>query len=350
MASTSLSLVTRVVVVCMTAATIASAQPAPDRGSPPRPPTAEEEARLARADDLYRQGNELVKAGNFVQAHARYREAFSLKESFDIAGNLADMEYELGKFRDAAEHAAYSLKIFPPNGKARAKERTIEILAKAKKQVCTVRVSSNVAGADVSIDGHKVGKTPLDVDLFTEPGERTFRVVALGYKEVTHPRTCAKGADVDVPFTLEALPGIVPTAFASGAPSSSSAPPVPSASTVPPEPRPAWPAIVLGGVAAVGVGAGIGLTVAGAGENSDAIDTFRTCGRSAACEEEAQSSVDTANVLQGVGIAGFAIGAASLTGMIIYLALPSSGPDRAALRLVPFAGPGAQGLSVGGRF
>lgn len=317
------------------------AQPTPAR------PTAEEEAKLARADDLYRRANELVKAMSFAEAHALYVEAFALKRSFDIAGNLADMENELGKFRDAAEHAAYSLRIFPPNGKARAKTRTVEVLERAKKEVCTVRVTASVPGTDVFVDGQKVGRAPMGFEIYAEPGERTFRGVAAGHQEVGVTRACAKGEVIDVALDLAPLPGAVSTVPTTNVPLP---PVVPPGTASPDASKPIWPAVLLGGVAVVGVGVGIGLTVHAADENADAVSTFRSCGRLAVCEEAAQGSVDAANVLQGVAIAGFAIGAASLTGMVLYLAIPDATSQRSALHVVPSVGPTTQGLSVGGRF
>ena len=87
-----------------------------------------------------------------------------------------------------------------------------------------------------------------------------------------------------------------------------------------------------------------------ASKNADAVDTFRRCGRTRACEEDAQDGVDQANVVQGLGIASFAVGAAALTGMIVYLVMPGTSVDGSAIHIAPFAGPTAQGLSMGGRF
>ena len=42
----------------------------------------------ARADELARQGIELGKKHKWIEAEVLFREAWSVKQSFDIAGNL----------------------------------------------------------------------------------------------------------------------------------------------------------------------------------------------------------------------------------------------------------------------
>src|SRR6478735_656018 len=57
-----------------------------------------------RANQLFKKGKVAFNAGKYNDALRIYTEAWSLKQSPDIAANLAQTESELGQHRDAAEH------------------------------------------------------------------------------------------------------------------------------------------------------------------------------------------------------------------------------------------------------
>src|SRR4051794_17070681 len=73
---------------------------AADPGSAP----AVDKAASDRADELMRKGNALGNKDQWGEAEPLFREAWSLKQSYDIGGNLGIAEATLGKSRDAAEH------------------------------------------------------------------------------------------------------------------------------------------------------------------------------------------------------------------------------------------------------
>src|SRR6185436_6743274 len=62
-----------------------------------------------RASQLFKKGKAAYDSRKFEDALRIYMEAWSLKQSPDIAANLAATETELGKHRDAAEHFAFAL-------------------------------------------------------------------------------------------------------------------------------------------------------------------------------------------------------------------------------------------------
>ena len=102
-----------------------------------------------RADALYKQGNEAFKKGDLEAARTAYREAYALRQSFDIAGNLGAVEFQLGAYRDAAEHLAASLRAAPVNGSPESKAKMAKLLADAKARVATLVVTTSEPGADV---------------------------------------------------------------------------------------------------------------------------------------------------------------------------------------------------------
>src|SRR5688572_14876877 len=109
-----------------TSGVVATAQPASDSGQ--------------RATELYKKGNELYDKSKWAEAETMYRAAFELRQSFEIAGNLGDVEMIQGKPRDAAEHLAFALREFPPSGKPPQKEALQKRLREATNMIGTVHI------------------------------------------------------------------------------------------------------------------------------------------------------------------------------------------------------------------
>ncbi len=149
---------------------VAAAQPAPaptEQSAPKAPNSADP------ADELFAQGNEAFDKGALDTAYDLYQKAWALKRTFDIAGNLGQVELKLGRFRDAAEHLDFTIRLFPPTGKAAPREAIRRALMAARKEVGALTVTVNVQGASVLIDGKSVGLSPFEAPIFVDPGKRT---------------------------------------------------------------------------------------------------------------------------------------------------------------------------------
>jgi hypothetical protein len=274
-----------------------------------------------------------------------------LKQSVEIAANLAVAETKLGKHRDAATHLAFALRTFPVKEDPKKKERIEALLADAKTHVAELTIEVE-DGATIRVDGEAVGVSPLGTPIYIEPGDRSIEAENGARARGARRLTLAAGQSQRLRLILVAAPGSA-TASASATgmptaqPSASS-----SASSMPPsEARAAWPAIALGSVAAIGIGVGVGTTVAGVGSTGD-VEGTPCLGAPETCPAVLSDAVDKRNMLVGVGAVGFSVGAAALAGMIVYLVWPEpDGSNRAsAVRVTPWAARGGGGLSVGGSF
>ena len=125
------------------------------------------------------------------------------KQSYDIAGNLGDVELTLGKPRDAAEHLEYSYRNWP-TGKQEARQRTLERLSQAKKLVGALEISVNVDGAEITVNDTSAGRAPLNHDVFVEAGAVSISVTAPGYATETKTVPVAKGESRKVAIELTA--------------------------------------------------------------------------------------------------------------------------------------------------
>ncbi len=183
------------------------AAPAPPPPPAPAPDAAQAEldTKAAEAQRLYREGNEAVDAGQLDQARVKYLQAYSLRPSFDIAGNLGAVELVLGRYRDAAEHLEFSLRHAPVHGDAALRAKTEQLLSRARKRIGSIAVSVDVEAATVSLDDRSVGTSPLGGMLFVEPGAHRLSASKPGYHEVAEPFEIAAGQNQMIALRLRPI-------------------------------------------------------------------------------------------------------------------------------------------------
>jgi len=243
-----------------------------------------------------------------------------------------------------------------------AKERFDKMRAK----VALIIVTPTPADAEVRVDGKVVGSGPQRV--FAEPGAHVFEVAKGGpaaKKAIEVVAGDEKALSLSAPASEPAGGaggtgavgagaaggggGVGGTGAAGGGGGAGGAEETPG--------KQIWPTILLGSVAAAGLGVGIGLTVASQGKYGDAEDIAGGCmGNGPACPvEDGQALVDDADTFQNAGIAGFAVAGAAAIGMIVYLIVPTATDsntkaDAARIKLVPVIGPDTAGFTFSTSF
>jgi len=145
-------------------------------GPPASRPAASFPAKepLAEARRLFSEGIALRRAGDLEGALSRFRRAHVLHPSYKTHLNLATVLFELGQLEEAgalyerffAEGAAQS----PMAITAAARRRYQQLL----RRVARVELTCDEARARVLVDGHEVGRTPLDTALYLLPGEHVL--------------------------------------------------------------------------------------------------------------------------------------------------------------------------------
>jgi hypothetical protein len=129
----------------------------------------------AQAIEMYQQANALYLDQKFAEAYILYKAAWSLRPNYKLAGNLGNCEYDLRKYRDAAEHLAFALRENPEQGIAATKTFFAERLADATRYVGTLEVSvDNAAIADLFVDNEYVGKLPRAYPIYVSPGSHVI--------------------------------------------------------------------------------------------------------------------------------------------------------------------------------
>jgi hypothetical protein len=163
-------------------------------------PASEDAA--SRADALFKAANDDLAKQKWAEAEAKLLAAFALNRSYDIAANLGNTQYRLGKYRDAAEHLAFAVRSWPVIGKREQREFSAKRLADVRKLVASVTVRVSLPGAKVLIDGKEVGLSPLAAEVFVEPGRRTIEAKLEGHEPATSVLEPAAGSAHEVSLNL----------------------------------------------------------------------------------------------------------------------------------------------------
>jgi hypothetical protein len=261
--------------------------------------------------------------------------AWGAKKHAQIASLLGICESALDMHRDAAEHLAFAIEQGEDKHPDRGKDVTAAF-AKSRSKIGTLKLDSNAQGADVRKDGAVIAQTP--VTLFFDPGNFVLEITKQGYQpqKVTIELSPGKEEVVKAELAMLKQDG-AGAGGAGGAGGGVEKPPV--------EEKPIWPYGVLGGVGALGLGLGIGFTVASVGKATEAEDL--ACA-DAACIAEGDDLYSDANLFRGLGIGGFALLGVSAVGMIVYAVVPGPQAD-ATVSIRPWS-PGLAGLGVQGTF
>jgi tetratricopeptide (TPR) repeat protein len=125
----------------------------------------------SRAIEMYQQANTLYLNQKYDEAYVLYKAAWALRPNYKVAGNLGNCEYDLRRYRDAAEHLAFALRENPEQGIDATRAYFAERQADAKRYIATLQIDVDNAGsADVYVDSQYIGKAPLGHPIYVDPG------------------------------------------------------------------------------------------------------------------------------------------------------------------------------------
>jgi hypothetical protein len=153
------------------AESVAHAQGAP--AATPTDPVTE------AARQKYQEGVRDFEAGKYEDARSAFLQAYALKRVPAVLLNLGQSEIKAGHYEDGGNH----LQQFIRDHKAATPDQVTAAqngIAEAKKKTGYVVIIVNAVGADVSIDGTAIGKSPLLDPYFIKPGKHVVYASAQG--------------------------------------------------------------------------------------------------------------------------------------------------------------------------
>ena len=122
-----------------------------------------------RAQALLNEGADLYDRGNFIEALGRFQSAYAAYPSPKLWFNIGQAQRDLGRHVEAMEAFEHFL--------SEAKDAPIGTVGEAHRSVSELRsklghitISCATRGALVSVDGRRVGTTPLPAPLWLAPG------------------------------------------------------------------------------------------------------------------------------------------------------------------------------------
>jgi hypothetical protein len=162
------------------------AQPAGPESPPPSaqasaaPPPPPEDPRLAEARQLFRQGNELRRAGDCQGALELYRRSRAVLPSVPNTWNGAVCLQTLGRFDEALDTYEQLLTEFNDKLTEADRAEIRSTLAQLRNRMGGLDLMANVEGS-VVVDGRMRGKLPLTGPLSLLPGRHLVQVLREGY-------------------------------------------------------------------------------------------------------------------------------------------------------------------------
>jgi tetratricopeptide (TPR) repeat protein len=226
-------------------------------------------AETARATELFKSGKAAFARGDMVEAERLFSQALAIRQSSDIAANLAQSQLEQQKYRLAAQHFSWALANLLPSA-TDAQRKAVETgLARARTEVAILRLEIKPDGADVLVGAQAVGKAPIVGGVYVEPGEVIVSVRHEGFTAMDKRVLAGKGTEQAVEIVLNrkevAAPPATSAPLARSMAPDISAPPADRS-----EPKSLVPAFVASGVAVAGGVVGLVFTLNANGKEDEA--------------------------------------------------------------------------------
>jgi hypothetical protein len=301
-------------------------------------------APVRAADDteaLISRGIELREQGKDDQALEVFRKADAAAPSPRTKAQVGLAEQALGIWVAAEAHVEAALAAKEDAWIERYRAPLASALAIIKKHVGSLEVRGGVPGADVLIDGAKIGTLPMRAPWRVEVGRRAIEVRAAGYY------TASRATDIVASSTTRETFDLVRDEGAADPPHPAGTPPV-----VVESPRTGSVQRTMGWIFVGTGGAALVVGVVGLVARQSAVSAYND---DAACPgmgepvqpPQCNDRISSANTWRTVSVASF-IGGGVLTvgGAVLVLTAPSPAPASARVA----CGPMGVGLACAGRF
>jgi PEGA domain-containing protein len=174
--------------------------PAADKGADKPAPD-----QVKKARDLWYRGVDAFRAGNYEEARIAFAECYQIMPKSDVLRNLSISEIQSGHYVSAARHLTQLLAA--PQGElpTTVREEATNRLSQAEAQIGQLKINVDVAGAEISIDGAVIGRSPLGGDWYIEPGQHEILISKAGYPIESRQVFALAGVTIPVDVSLETL-------------------------------------------------------------------------------------------------------------------------------------------------
>ena len=297
------------------AITSSSALAAAEPAAPAVSASATSEAR-----ERFQRGVALYREGSFDAALAEFRRAYEIAPNYRILYNLAQVQVER---HDSVAALNLFGQYLQQGGTEIDAERRAQVerdMQSLRGRVADLTIESNVAGAQLTIDGVESGTLPLAGPVQVNSGVRQVTLAKPGYQSVSRSVTIAGAQPIKLALTLQPLDG---GSEAAGAGAKSSAKEPTGTEQSHGLSTGFWVSAVATGVF---TGAAVTFGVVSLNRNQKLDDEFNRYPTDPKAIEDARSSLKTSALLTDVFTGAAIVGAAAT----VYFAITSSGSSTEA--------------------
>lgn len=317
----------------------------------------------AEARARFEEGVRAAAKRDFEAARVAFKQAWALKPVPEVLRNLGAAEvmsgHDLAGARHLTEYLAGAKELA-----GREREELTQLVQRAESKLGRLELEVDAGGATITVGGETVGQSPLGWVWHVSPGEHDVTATKAGAGEAKRTVRVAAGALEKIELRLVQPAGAAgandlrPQAPASTAGTSPSGPDGTAPSGPSPGKRSIVPAVIGGGLAAVGIGLGV-MWRLGADSDADDADAIldrlgpAACGTgtpyAAECAQVSDKN-DSSRQKSNLSTASFVVGGVALVGTVVYLLWPEPTADTGWIR--PSAQVGTRGAQLGleGRF
>jgi hypothetical protein len=183
--------------------------------APSDPALAQQQTEQARV--LFNEGLQFVEHEDWVQAESRFRSVLMLKSSQVVAYNLASALTHLGRYMEAAELLRAVVR--DPAVEASTRDAAQQLLSETEPKigVLTLRVSGDMQGARVQLDGTALELSEQILTISVDPGEHHVVVERDGGVVASETVQVGGASPLQAELTLALPARIAPNAVAKAA-------------------------------------------------------------------------------------------------------------------------------------
>jgi hypothetical protein len=301
---------------------------------------------VEQARDHFSRGVEFFKDQSYDAALAEFQRAYSLSPNYRLFYNLAQVQLERHDYAAALKYLQDYLAAGGGELEAERRAQVSQEISRLKNKVARLLVRADVDGADISIEGAVVAKTPMAAAVTINPGVVHLRVSREGYAAETRTLTVVSADDQVVSVSLSRDSSSSSSGAAPVRPAQSDAAPT-DASPPHTEPRRSYTAawVGLGVTAAFGAGTAV-FALRARSADSTLDDRLNTFPSDASRIDDARSNLKTAALVTDILAASTAVAA----GLTLYFVLSPS-TEAVPAKSQPGVGlaPAPGGLVVFGR-
>lgn len=207
------------------------------------------DAERAAARDLFKQGDELQRAGKFAEALDKFERAQQIFSAPTNMLRIAECEAALGRLVESAESYRAVVRTPLPAGSPppfqaavdQARGELAQVAPRVPKVVVQVQ-PAGLSSEQLQIDGQNVPAALVGEPIPLDPGTHKVIVFAPGYASTEQSITLKERDSKSVQVTLEPIPGITyapgapPPAGGAAQPPAQSTAPAPTGNIPPPPP------------------------------------------------------------------------------------------------------------------